>query len=83
MQTLTRKLVVAVAVIAVLVGLGGGITMSEALSSRAQTRTYAADQARLSVLAGTITSDFYAWDDQMNMYVLTVLADPHAHQKQK
>jgi len=80
MQTLTRKLVVAVAVIAVLVGLGGGITMSEALSSRAQTRTYAADQARLSVLAGTITSDFYAWDDQMNMYVLTVLADPHAHQ---
>ncbi len=76
MRTLAQKVTVALVVIGIVLGVGGGLTMVEALGSRAQTRTYAADQARLVQLTGTITADFYAWDDQMNMYALTALADP-------
>jgi len=79
MRTIARKAAVAMALIAAAVGIGGAVTMREALASRHETRTYAADQARLEVLAQTITSDFYAWDDQMNMYVLTALATPAQH----
>lgn len=79
MRTLARKLLVAIVAVAIVVGIGGAMTVDQALASRTQARTYAADQARLQVLSQMITSDFYAWDDQMNMYVLTALATPGQH----
>ncbi|ACU53701.1 methyl-accepting chemotaxis sensory transducer [Acidimicrobium ferrooxidans DSM 10331] len=79
MRTLAQKLLIAIVTLAIVVGIGGAMTVDQALASRTQARVYAADQARLEVLSQTITSDFYAWDDQMNMYVLTALATPGQH----
>ena len=80
MRTLALKLTTTAAVIALVFGIGDGIAMSQVLASRSRVNTYAAEQAQLSTLAGSIASDFNAWESHLNLYLLTALTHPHAHQ---
>jgi methyl-accepting chemotaxis protein len=76
LASLRRKALIAIAGIVVVLFIFGGMASLISMHARSQTRQYFKDQARLDVLASQIQSDFYAYDDQMNMYALVAESSP-------
>ncbi len=67
---LKRKVALSLSALAVAVGGTGVWTMTQAIRSSADVNGYLSDEAVVSQAASDMHADFYAYDGQLNMYVL-------------
>ncbi len=70
-----RKAKIALAGILVAIALFSGWAVLLSLTTKSMLQRYASDQAKVQLAAQKIQADFYAYDDQMNMYVLVAMGN--------
>ncbi len=76
---LARKATVAFLVIGLVVVLGSLVLYSVSSSSKSQVHRYSTVYRPASMMANDLVTQFYTYDDQMNMYVLVAIASPKSH----
>ncbi|MHB8188857.1 MAG: methyl-accepting chemotaxis protein [Ferrimicrobium sp.] len=73
---LGRKALIGFGAVLLVSVLGGASVISSSLSARSVVGSYVQQQSRLQSLTQQMQTDFYSYDGQMNMYVLTAINQP-------
>ncbi len=65
------KIAMAAILVAIVLFSGGAVALS--MGTKSLVKRYSSDQAKMQLSVQKIQADFYAYDDQMNMYVLAAM----------
>jgi methyl-accepting chemotaxis protein len=76
---IARKATLGFVIIGLVVVFGSLTLFLTASSSKNQVRLYSTVYRPASMMANNLVTQFYTYDDQMNMYVLVAIASPHSH----